>query len=271
VFDRLVYSKLRAAFGGEVQWAISGGAALGPRLAHFFRGAGITVLEGYGLTETTAASTVNRPTNTRIGTVGVPLPGTEVRVADDGEILIRGGQVFAAYWRDEEATAAALTGDGWLRTGDLGRLDADGFLSITGRKKEILVTSGGKNVSPGPLEDAVRADPLVSQCMVVGDGRPNIAALVTLDHDALGAWLAERRRTAHGVGELVDDPEVIAQVQRAIDAANASVSRAEAIGKFRILPVDLTEDSGHLTPTLKLKRSVIMADYADEIDALYGG
>jgi long-chain acyl-CoA synthetase len=270
VFDRLVYGKIRDALGGRVRWAISGGAALAPHLAHFFRGAGVTVLEGYGLTETTAASSVNRPTRSKIGTVGVPLEGFEVSIADDGEVLIRGGHVFRRYWRNDDA-ATAFTADGWFRTGDLGVIDADGFLRITGRSKEILVTSGGKNVSPGPLEDIVRGAPLVSQVMLVGDERQYVAALVTLDAEALAAWLQAKGRPEQAPSELTDDPEVRAEVQRAIDAANDTVSAAEAIKKFRILPVDISEASGHLTPTLKLKRRVVLADFADEIESLYAG
>ena len=268
VFERLVYGKLRTAFGGRVDWAISGGAALGPRLAHFFRGAGITVLEGYGLTETTAAATVNPPRGVRIGTVGRPLPGVDIRIGDDGEVLIRGGQVFVAYWHDDASTDA-FDSDGWFRTGDLGSVDTDGYLSITGRKKEILVTSGGKNVSPAPLEDLVRAHVLVSQCMLVGDERPHIGALVTLDPESLAAWLSFRGRPAAAPEELTDDADVRAEVQSAIDAANASVSSAEAIARFRILPEDLTQESGHLTPTLKVKRSVVLHDFAAEVESLY--
>jgi long-chain acyl-CoA synthetase len=267
VFDRLVYGKLRAVLGGRVEWAISGGAALSPRLAHFFRGAGIRVLEGYGLTETTAASTVNTARASRVGTVGKPLRGLEVRIGDGGEVLVRGGHVFRRYWNVDSSDV--FTDDGWFRTGDLGRIDADGFLSITGRKKEILVTSGGKNVSPGPMEDVVRGFPLISQCMIVGDARAYVAALVTLDAEAVAAWLAASGRPAQEPAELTGDPAVLAEVQKAIDAANATVSSAEAIKKFRILPADISEATGHLTPTLKLKRSVISADFAEEIDSLF--
>jgi long-chain acyl-CoA synthetase len=269
VFDRLVYGKIKAAFGGRTAWAVAGGAALGPRLGHFFRGIGVTVLEGYGLTETTAAATVNTRAATRIGTVGRPLPGFEVRIGDDGEILIRGGHVFRGYWDDPAATAAVLDVDGWFHTGDLGSLDEGGYLTITGRAKEILVTSSGKNVAPGPLEDVVRAHPLVSQAMVVGDGRASVAALVTLDVDGVAAWLEQAGRPSTPVADLVDDPDVLAEIGGAVEAANATVSSAEAIKRFRILPVDLTEDSGHLTPTLKLKRAVVMEDFADAVAALY--
>ncbi|MGZ4609006.1 MAG: AMP-dependent synthetase/ligase [Actinomycetes bacterium] len=269
VFDRLVYGKIKAAFGGRTEWAISGGAALGPRLGHFFRGVGVTVLEGYGLTETTAAATVNTRLASRIGTVGRPLPRFEVRVADDGEVLIRGGHVFRGYWGDPEATAAVLDGDGWFHTGDLGSLDSDGYLTITGRAKEILVTSSGKNVAPAPLEDVLRAHPLVSQAMVVGDGRASIAALVTLDEEALAAWLVQAGRPAAPAADVAEDPAVLAELRAAVAAANASVSSAEAIKSFRVLPVDLTESSGHLTPTLKLKRSVVMTDFSADVEALY--
>jgi long-chain acyl-CoA synthetase len=269
LFDRLVYGKIRAAFGGRTRWAVSGGAALGSRLGHFFRGIGVTVLEGYGLTETTAATTVNTRAATKIGTVGRALPGFEVRISEEGEVLVRGPHVFRGYWKDPDATAAALDADGWFHTGDLGSMDADGFLSITGRSKEILVTSAGKNVSPAPLEDVVRAHPLVSQAMVVGDGRASVAALVTLDAESVAGWLEQQGRPAAPVAELTEDPQVLAEIRSAVDAANATVSSAEQIKRFRVLPVDFTEDGGHLTPTLKLKRSVVTKDFAHEIEALY--
>ena len=269
VFDRLVYTKIRAAFGGRTRWAISGGAALGPRLGHFFRGVGVTVLEGYGLTETTAAATVNTRTATRIGTVGRALPRFEIGIADGGEVLVRGGHVFHGYWHDAAATDAVLDKEGWFHTGDLGSLDGDGFLTITGRAKEILVTSSGKNVAPGPLEDVLRASPLVSQAIVIGDGRASVAALVTLDAEAVADWLSRAKRPAAPVAELVDDPDLLAELREAVAAANATVSSAEAIKHIRVLPVDLTEESGHLTPTLKLKRAVVMSDFAADVDAVY--
>ena len=268
VFSRLVYARLRAALGGKCRYAVSGGAPLGDRLGHFYRGIGLTVLEGYGLTETTAAVTVNRPDAVKIGTVGQPLPGTEVRVGEDGELLFRGGQVFAGYWRNEEATADALDREGWFHTGDVGEIDEEGFVRITGRMKEILVTAGGKNVAPSVLEDRVRAHALVSQCLVVGDGRPFIAALVTIDAEAFPEWA-----TAHGksgdIAAYVDDPDLRDQVQRAVDDANAAVSRAESIRKFVILPDDWTEEAGQLTPSLKLKRNVVVREHKDEIAALF--
>jgi long-chain acyl-CoA synthetase len=269
LFDRLVYRKIREAFGGRNQWAVSGGAALGPRLGHFFRGIGVTVIEGYGLTETTAAATANSPRAMRIGTVGRSLPGFEIRIAEDGEVLVRGGHVFRGYWNNKEATDASFDAEGWLHTGDLGRLDTEGFLTITGRKKEILVTSGGKNVSPAPLEDVVRACVLVSQAMLVGDGRPYIAALVTLDEESVTGWLEQNGRAPTPLADLTTDPALVAEVQKAVDAANETVSSAERIKRFRILPVDFTEASGHLTPTLKLKRSQIMQDYGSDVDSLY--
>ena len=269
LFDRLVYGKLRAAFGGRAQWAVSGGAPLGSRLGHFFRGIGITVLEGYGLTETTAAAAVNNRAGTRIGTVGRALPGFELRVADDGEICIRGGHVFTGYWRNEEATREALDADGWFRSGDLGSLDADGFLTITGRSKEIIVTAGGKNVAPAALEDVLRAHPVVAQAMVVGDQRNYIAALVTLEQESLDAWLAEQGRPSLPVAEVVDDAAVRAAVQSAVDAANATVSGPEQIRRFAVLGSAWTEDTGHLTPTLKLKRTTVATDFAHDIEALY--
>jgi len=268
VFDRLVYGKIRAAFGGRTGWAISGGAALGPRLGHFFRGVGVTVLEGYGLTETTAAATVNTRAATRMGTVGRALPRFEVRLADDGEVLVRGGHVFGGYWHDKAATDAVLDDQGWFHTGDLGSLD-DGFLTITGRAKEILVTSSGKNVAPAPLEDVLRAHPLVSQAMVVGDGRASIGALLTLDPESMTDWLSRHERPAAPVSDLVEDPDLLAELRTAVTAANATVSSAESIKHFRVLPADLTEASGHLTPTMKLKRSVVAADFAAEIESLY--
>ncbi|TDC41492.1 long-chain fatty acid--CoA ligase [Micromonospora sp. KC213] len=270
VFDKLVYGKLRAALGGRCRNAISGGAPLGARLGHFFRGIGVTVCEGYGLTETSPAASANLPGATRIGTVGRPLPGVTVRIADDGEILIAGDLIFQGYWRNEAATADALTTDGWFRTGDLGELDSDGFLSITGRKKEIIVTAGGKNVAPAVLEDQVRAHHLVSQCLVVGDRQPFIAALVTIDEEALPKWLAAHDLPADTpVARLCEDEKMRAEIQRAVDQANRSVSKAEAIKVFRILPRDFTEATGELTPSLKVKRQVVHKVYESEILDIY--
>ena len=268
VFDRLVYSRLRDALGGRCAYAVSGGAPLGERLGHFYRGIGVTVLEGYGLTETTAAITVNVPDSVKIGTVGRPLGGVAVRVAEDGELHVRGGQVVAGYWQNPEATQEAVGADGWLRTGDLGEIDDEGFVRVTGRKKEILVTAGGKNVAPAGLEDHIRAHPLVSQCLVVGDGRPFIAALVTLDADAVRPW-AETHGKAADLADLVDDEDVRAEIQSAVDEANRSVSQAESIRKFTILPVDWTEEAGQLTPSLKLKRTVVTGEFRREVDDLY--
>jgi long-chain acyl-CoA synthetase len=268
VFSRLVYARLRAALGGRCRYAVSGGAPLGERLGHFYRGIGLTVLEGYGLTETTAAVTVNRPDAVKIGTVGQPLPGTEVRVAEDGELLFRGGQVFAGYWRNEEATAEVLDHDGWFRTGDVGEIDEEGFVRITGRMKEILVTAGGKNVAPSILEDRVRAHPLVSQCLVVGDGQPFIAALVTIDPEAYADWAVGNAK--QGVlADHLDDPDLLEEIQHAVDDANSAVSRAESIRKFVILAHDWTEEAGQLTPSLKLKRNVVVREQKDEIAALF--
>jgi long-chain acyl-CoA synthetase len=267
VFERRVYARLRAALGGRLRYAVSGGAPLGERLAHFYRGAGVPILEGYGLTETSGAVTVNRPGSQRIGTVGQPLPGTTIRIADDGEVLVRGAQVFAGYWRDAATTADVLV-DGWLHTGDVGDFDADGFVRVTGRTTEILVTAGGKSVAPAVLEDRVRESPLVSQCMVIGDGRPFLAALVTLDRDGVVAWLATRRRSG-APSTLTDDPEVRAEIQRAVDDANATVSRAEAIRAFSIVAGDWTEASGELTPTRKLRRSVVQRRHHADIELLY--
>jgi long-chain acyl-CoA synthetase len=269
LFDRLVYSKLRAAVGGNVSYAISGGAALGERLGHFFRGVGITILEGYGLTETTAPASVNRPSELRVGTVGRPIPGVTLRIADDGEVLVKGINVFGGYWHNDIASKEALE-DGWFHTGDLGALDDDGFLRITGRKKEMLVTAGGKNVAPAPLEDRIRANPLVSQALVVGDGKPFIGALITLDPEALDHWKTQHGKPASmTAAELRDDPEIRASIDAAVADANSSVSHAEAIKKYRILADDLTEESGHMTPSLKVKRNVVIRDFAAEIEALY--
>jgi long-chain acyl-CoA synthetase len=270
LFDRLVFGKLRAAVGGNISYAVSGGAPLGERLGHFFRGAGITVLEGYGMTETSAAATVNKPTRNKVGTVGQPLPGVSVKIANDGEILMRGTIITAGYWQNQAATAEAFDADGWLHTGDLGSLDDEGFLRVTGRKKEIIVTAGGKNVAPAVLEDRLRAHPLISQCMVVGDGKPFIACLITLDPDALEHWKKQHGKPASATAaELADDPELIAEIQAAVDEANKAVSRAESIRKFRILAVDFTTDNGYITPSLKVKRGVVAKDFAAEIEALY--
>ncbi|TGN66171.1 long-chain fatty acid--CoA ligase [Nocardioides eburneiflavus] len=270
LFDRLVYGKLRQALGGSCTYAVSGGAPLGDRLGHFYRGIGLTVLEGYGLTETTAALCVNLPDAQKIGTVGRPIPGTSVRVADDGELLFRGGQVFAGYWGNETATAEALDRNGWFHTGDVGEVDDEGFVRITGRKKEIIVTAGGKNVAPAVLEDRLRAHSLVDQCLVVGDGQPFIGALVTIDRETFPAW-AEQHGKDDDLARLVDDPDLVAAVQEAVDEANKAVSKAEAIRKFTILPGEWTEEGGQLTPSLKLKRRVVMRESRDEIEALYLG
>jgi long-chain acyl-CoA synthetase len=269
VFDRLVYSRLRAGLGGQVRYAVSGGGALGERLNHFFAGAGIMVLEGYGLTETSAAITVNRPGRNKIGTVGLPLPGARVRIADDGEILLKGPNVFSAYWQNPDATAQAIS-DGWFASGDLGALDDEGFLTVTGRKKDLIVTAGGTNVAPEVLEDRLRANPLISQSMVVGDGRPFVACLITLDPDALDHWKRAHGRPADESPEqLRDDPELIADIQASVDDANKAVSRAESIREFRILGSDFTEENGTLTPSLKVRRAAAAKKYAAEIEALY--
>jgi long-chain acyl-CoA synthetase len=270
LFDKLVYGKLRAALGGNCVGAISGGAPLGERLGHFFRGIGVTVYEGYGLTETTAAAAVNHDDALRIGTVGRPLPGTAAAIADDGEILIRGGIVMRGYWKNEEATKEAIDSDGWFHTGDLGEIDGDGFLKITGRKKEILVTAGGKNVAPAVLEDRLRAHRLISQCIVVGDQRPFIAALITLDEEALPGWLESKGKDPGlTADQLREDPDVLAELDAAVKDANKAVSNAEAIKKFRVLGTDFTEENGMLTPSLKLKRAVVLKEFGDDVEALY--
>ncbi|AEW93630.1 MULTISPECIES: AMP-dependent synthetase/ligase [Streptomycetaceae] len=269
LFDRLVFAKLRAVLGGRATHAISGGAPLGERLGHFYRGIGFTVLEGYGLTESCAATAFNPYDRTKIGTVGQPLPGSVVRIADDGEVLLHGEHLFTGYWNNEKATAQALE-DGWFHTGDLGTLDEDGYLTITGRKKEIIVTAGGKNVAPAVIEDRIRAHALIAECMVVGDGRPFVGALITLDADFLPRWAEQHGKPAGATAaELRDDPDLLAEVQRAVDDGNSAVSRAEAVKKFRILPAQFTEESGHVTPSLKLKRNVVLRDFADEIEAIY--
>lgn len=268
VLDRLVYRRLREALGGRATHAISGGAALGERLGHFFNGIGVTVLEGYGLTETSAGATINRPGAQRIGTVGKPLPGAAVRIADDGEVELAGPHVFSGYHGDAEATAAVLSADGWFRTGDLGRLDGEGFLTITGRKKEIIVTAAGKNVAPNVLEDAVRAHPLVSQAVAVGDGRPFIGALLTLEPEAYARWATETGREGAALADLIDDPALLETLQSAIDAANALVSRAESIRAFRILPEDFVVGV-ELSQKLSVRRHVVMERYASVIEGLY--
>ncbi|MCF6508346.1 long-chain fatty acid--CoA ligase [Blastococcus sp. MG754426] len=270
LFDKLVYGKLRAALGGRCLGAISGGAPLGERLGHFFRGIGVTVFEGYGLTETTAAASVNHDDAIRIGTVGRPLPGVTFRIAEDGEVLIKGGIVMRGYWNNPTATEEAIDAEGFFRSGDLGELDADGFLRITGRKKEILVTAGGKNVAPAVLEDRLRAHRLVSQCIVVGDQRPYIAALVTLDEEALPLWLESKGKdTGLTAAQLREDPDVLAELGAAVEDANKAVSQAEAIKKFTVLATDFTEDNGMLTPSLKLKRNVVMKEFGSDVEALY--
>jgi long-chain acyl-CoA synthetase len=270
VFDHLVYGKLRAAIGGRVRYAVSGGAPLGERLGHFFRGAGVTVLEGYGMTETSAAATVNKPARNKVGTVGQPLPGVTAKIAGDGEILLRGGIIFGSYWHNPAATGEALDADGWLHTGDLGALDDEGFLQVTGRKKEIIVTAGGKNVAPAVLEDRLRAHPLVSQCMVVGDRRPFVGCLITLDAEALEYWKRQHGKPASAtVADLVTDPDLLADIQSAVDEANQAVSRAESIRKFKLLTEDFTTDNGYITPSLKVRRAEVSKAFAAEIDALY--
>ena len=269
IFDKLVYSKLRAGMGGNVEAAISGGAPLGVRLGHFYRGAGVAILEGYGLTETTAGATLNLYGAHRVGSVGKPIPGTSIKIADDGEVLIRGPIVMQGYWQNEAANTEVFDGERWFKSGDLGKLDDEGFLYIVGRKKEIIVTAGGKNVAPAVLEDRLRSHPLVSQCMVVGDNQPFIAALVTIDPDALKAWVVSHKKDGASINDLINDPDLIAVVQTAVDEANKAVSKAESIRKFTILPVDFTIAGGHLTAKLSVKRHVVAKEFAQEIEALF--
>ena len=268
LFDKLVYSKIRAAMGGAVEAAISGGAPLGARLGHFYRGAGITILEGYGLTETTAGATLNLTKNIRVGSVGRPIPGTTIKIADDGEVLIKGPIVMRGYWQNDAANQEVFDGQ-WFKSGDLGRLDDEGFLYITGRKKELIVTAGGKNVAPAVLEDRLRAHPLVSQCMVVGDNQPFIASLITIDQDMLKGWIAANSKTSATIATLINDPDLIAVIQTAVDEANKAVSKAESIRKFAMLANDFTIAGGELTAKLSLKRHVIAEKYATEITALF--
>jgi long-chain acyl-CoA synthetase len=270
LYDALVYRRIRAALGGHIKQIICGGSPLGRRLAAFYEGAGINVYEGYGLTETTAAATITPPNAQRMGTVGWPMPGTSIRIAPDGEVLVRGGTVFAGYWDAAHAQVVPVTDEeGWLPTGDLGSLDDDGYLLITGRKKDLIVTSNGKNIAPAPLEDCMRAHPLVSQCLVVGEDRPYLTALVTLDPDGLAHW---RQITGHRepLDRLLNDPDLLRHIQRAVDEANSLVSTPESIRRFRVLPRDFTIESGHLTPSLKLRRAAVLRDYAAEVERLYG-
>jgi long-chain acyl-CoA synthetase len=270
LFDRLVYSKLRAALGGRVQYAWSAAAPLGTHLGHFFRGCGITVLEGYGLTETSPATNSNTPDTQRIGTVGRPIPGATIRIAPDAEILVKGHMVFQGYWNNEAATKGMIDEEGWLHTGDLGALDDEGFLTITGRKKDLIITAAGKNVAPAPLEDRLRAHWLISQCLVVGDAKPYIAALVAADPETFALWKADNGKPAEAtVADLHDDPDLRAEIQAAVDDANKAVSQAEAIKKFIILDEDLTEAGGQLTPTLKVRRNIVVRQYAAQIASLY--
>jgi len=269
LFDKLVFSKIRTGLGGRVEAAISGGAPLGERLGHFYRGAGITILEGYGLTETTAGATLNLTHKIKVGSVGRPIPGTTIKIADDGEVLIKGPIVMQGYWKNEAANAEVFSGDRWFHSGDLGKLDDEGFLYIVGRKKELIVTAGGKNVAPAVLEDRLRAHPLISQCMVVGDNQPFIASLITIDPDALKTWVTANKKEGASLADLTNDPDLIAVIQTAVDEANKAVSRAESIRKFKILPTDFTIAGGQLTAKLSLKRHVIGKEFATEIAALF--
>jgi long-chain acyl-CoA synthetase len=269
LFDKLVYSKIRHGMGGKVEAAISGGAPLGTRLGHFYRGIGVTILEGYGLTETTAGATLNLYGAHRVGSVGRPIPGTSIKIAEDGEVLIRGPIVMDGYWQNDAANAEVFTSERWFQTGDLGKLDDEGFLYIVGRKKEIIVTAGGKNVAPAVLEDRLRAHPLVSQCLVVGDNQPFIAALVTIDPDAIKGWIANNKKDGATIADLVNDPDLVSAIQTAVDEANKAVSRAESIRKFTILPTDFTIAGGHLTAKLSVKRHVVAKEFAKEIEALF--
>ena len=269
-FDRLVYRKVLAAMGGKARWAVSGGAPLGSHLGHVFRGMGITVLEGYGLTETTAGGTLNLPGQHKVGSTGRPIPGCELRIADDGEILMRGGHVFSGYWQNPEATAEVFDAEGWFRTGDVGYLDEDGYLFITDRKKDLIVTSAGKNVAPAVLEDRLRRHWLVSQALVVGDARPYVGALLTVDAEAFETWKSDAGKPADApLQALLDDADLRSAVQEAVDLANAAVSQAEAIRRWRVLPQEFTIEAGDVTPTLKLRRATVAARYGEDVELLY--
>ncbi len=269
VFDRLVYAKLRETLGGNAKYAVSGGAPLGARLGYFYSAIGLDIFEGYGLTETTAAATVNTIHDRRIGSVGQPLPGVTIRIADDGEVLIKGDNVFAGYWQNTEATAEAIDEDGWFHSGDIGEIDDNGFLSITGRKKELIVTAAGKNVAPAVLEDRLRAHSLISQCMVVGDQQPFIAAVITIDPEAWPRFADEHGKSGD-IADHLEDEDLLAAVQACVDDANKAVSRAESIRTFKVLPTDFTIETGELTPTLKVKRKVVGEKYGEYISAIYG-
>ena len=269
LFDKLVFSKIRAGMGGRVEAAISGGAPLGERLGHFYRGAGVTILEGYGLTETTAGATLNLTGHHRVGSVGRPIPGTSIKIAEDGEVLISGPIVMNGYWQNDKANSEVFTSDRWFKSGDLGKLDDQGYLYIVGRKKELIVTAGGKNVAPAVLEDRLRAHPLVSQCIVLGDNQPFIAALITIDQDMLKGWVANNNKAGASMADLANDPDLIAVIQTAVDEANKAVSKAESIRKFAILPTDFTIAGGHLTAKLSLKRHVINQEFTPEIAQLF--
>jgi long-chain acyl-CoA synthetase len=271
IFDVLLYKKLRAAMGGNVQYAVSGGAPLGDRLGHFFRAIGLIVLEGYGLTETTAPAMIGRPDDAKIGKVGRVLPGCAVKIADDGEILLKGSNVLRGYWKNPEATKAAMDGE-WFKTGDIGELDDEGFITITGRKKELIVTAGGKNVAPTALEDPLRASPIIGQAVVIGDQRPFVAALLSLDPEMLPVWLSNNgEKSDLSLSQAAKNPRVLAELQKSVDEVNATVSNAEAIKKFAVIESELTEESGHLTPSMKIKREVVTRDFAPIIEEIYGG
>ncbi len=269
LFDKLVYTKIRTGLGGRVEAAISGGAPLGERLGHFYRGAGIRVLEGYGLTETTAGATLNLTSAHRVGSVGKPIPGTTIKIAEDGEVLIKGPIVMQGYWQNDAANKEVFTSDGFFKSGDLGKIDEEGYLSIVGRKKELIVTAGGKNVAPAVLEDRLRSHPLISQCMVVGDNKPFIAALITIDPDAIKPWAVANKKEGASIADLAKDPTLQAVIQTAVDETNKAVSRAESIRKFTILPVDFTIPGGQLTAKLSVKRHVVSQQFAREIDELF--
>jgi long-chain acyl-CoA synthetase len=271
VFDALVYKRLRAAMGGQVKYAVSGGAPLGERLGHFFRSIGLVVLEGYGLTETSAPAMIGRPSDAKIGKVGRVLPGCAVKIADDGEILLKGSNVLRGYWRNPEATQAAIQ-DGWFRTGDIGELDEEGFISITGRKKELIVTAGGKNVAPTALEDPLRASPIIAQAVVIGDQRPFVAALLSLDPEMMPVWLANNGQPSDlTLSQAAKNPRVLKELQKVVDEVNTTVSNAEAIKKFEVIDSELSEKSGHLTPSMKIKREAVSRDFSPLIDKIYGG
>ncbi|HEX6665271.1 MAG TPA: long-chain fatty acid--CoA ligase [Solirubrobacterales bacterium] len=267
--DKQVLSKIRGLFGGNLRLAVSGAAPINPEILRFFDSAGVLVLEGWGMTETSTAATISTPDEFKIGTIGKPFPGCEVRIADDGEILVKGPNVFQGYHKNEEATRETIV-DGWLHTGDIGEIDSDGYIKITGRKKDIIITAGGKNITPANLEAEIKQQPLVSQCVVVGDRRPYLVALVTLDPEEAVAY-AKDNGLAEDPVQLSQNPDIRAAIEAHVEKINQNFARVEQVKKIAILPNDLSQESGELTPTLKVKRAVVASKHEQEIEQLYAG